>query len=86
MTTDEPKSDESDTPIEENEEAMWPDDGVLLTFVEKASWKQKENTVTEIQKTSTIEEPEGGTGSPTLLPKEDGKAKEKLQKSRVADI
>ena len=86
MMTGEPKSEESDTPVEENEEAMWPEDGVLLTFMEKASWKQKENAVTEIQTTLTIEEPEGGTGSPALFPKEDGKAKEKLQKSRVADI
>ena len=55
-------------------------------FMEKASWKQKENAATEIQTTLTIEEPEGGTGSPTLFPKEDGKAKEKLQKLRVADV
>ena len=86
MTTDEPKSEESDTPVKENEEAMWPEGGVLLTFVEKASQKQKENAATEIQETSTIEEPEGGTGSPTLFPKEDGKTKEELQKSQVADV
>ena len=69
MMTDEPKLEESDTPVEENEEAMWPENGVLLMFVEKASQKQKENAATEIQTTSTIEEPEGGTGSPTLFPK-----------------
>ena len=57
MMTDEPKSEESDTPVEENEEAMWPEGGVLLMFVEKASQKQKENATTEIQATSAIEEP-----------------------------
>ena len=76
MTTDEPRSEESDTPVEENEEAM----------LEKACQKQKENAVTEIQATSTIEEPEGGTGSLTLFPKEDGKAKEELQKPQVEDV
>ena len=86
MTTDEPKSEESDTPVEENKEAMWPEGGVLLTFIEKASQKQKENVVTEIQATSTIEEPEGSTGSPMLLPKEDSKAKEELQKPQVEDV
>ena len=86
MTTDEPKSEESDTPVEENKEAMWPEDGVLLMFMEKASWKQKENTVTEIQATSTKGETEGGTNSPTFFPKEDDKTKEELQKSRVADV
>ena len=69
MMIDEPKLEESDTPVEENKETMWPESGLLLTFVEKASQKQKENTVTEIQATSTIEEPEGGTGSPTSLQK-----------------
>ena len=86
MTTDEPKSEESDTPMEENEEAMLPKGGVLLMFMEKASPKQKVITMTEIQATSTIEEPEGGTGSPTLFPKEDDKAKEELQKLQVADV
>ena len=86
MIMDEPKSEESDTPVEENEEAMWPESGLLLIFVEKASQKQKENAVTEIQTTSTIEEPEGGTGSPMSLPKEDGKAKEELQKLLVTDV
>ena len=78
MTTDKPKSDESDTPVEENEEVMWPEDGVLLKFVEKASQKQKENAVTEIQATSAMEEPEGGIGSLTLFSKEDDKTKEEL--------
>ena len=86
MMTDEPKSEESDTPVEENKEAMWPEGGVLLMFVEKTSRKQKENAVTEIQATSAIEEPEGGTGSPMLFPKEDGKAKEELQKPQVEDV
>ena len=86
MMTDEPKLEESDTPVEENEEVMWPEGGVLLMFVEKASRKQKENTVTEIQATSAIEEPEGGTVSPTLFPTGDGKAKEELKKPQVEDV
>ena len=54
--------------------------------MEKASRKQKQNAVTEIQVTSAIDEPEGGTGSPMLFPKEDGKAKEKLQLPQVEDV
>ena len=65
---------------------MWPEGGVLLMLMEKASRKQKENTTTEIQATSAIEEPEGGSGSPMLFPKEDGKAKEELQKPQVEDV
>ena len=86
MMTEEPKSEESDTPVEENKEAMWPEGGVLLTFMEKVCWKQKENATTETQATSTMEEPERGTGSPKLFPKEDDKTKEELQKSQVADV
>ena len=86
MMTDELRSEESDTPVEENEEAMWPEGGVLLKFVEKASREQKENAVTDIQATSIIEKPKDSTGSLTLFPKEDGKAKEELQKPQVEDI
>ena len=86
MTTDEPRSEESDTPVEENEEVMWPEGGVLLTFVEKASRKQKENIATEIQVTPTIEEPEGGTVSSTLFPTGDDKANEKLLKPPLEDV
>ena len=86
MMTDEPKSEESDTPVEENEEATWPEGGVLLTFVEKASRKQKENVATEIQATPAIEELEGGTVSSMLFPTGDGKAKEELQKPQVEDM
>ena len=86
MTTDEPRSEESDTPVEENEEVMWPEGGVLLTFVEKASQKQKENIATEIQATPAIEEPEGGTVSSTLFPTGDDKAKEELLKPQVKDM
>ena len=86
MTTDEPRSGESDTPVEKNEEAMWPEGGVLLKFVKKASQEQKENTVIEIQATSVIEEPKGSTGSLTLFTEEDGKAKEELQKPQIVDI
>ena len=86
MTTDEPKSEESDTPVEENKEAMWPEGGVLLKFVEKANWKQKENVEMEIQATPEIEELEGGTVSSMLCSAGDGKAKEELQKLQVEDM
>ena len=86
MMTDEPRSEESDTPVEENEEAIWPEDGVLLTFMEKASRKQKENIVAEKQATPAIEEPEGGTVSSTLFPTGDDKAKEELLKPQVEDM
>ena len=86
MMTDEPKSGESDTPVEKNKEAMWPEGGASLKFVEKASREQKENTVPEIQAKSIIEEPKDGTGSLTLFPKEDSKAKEELQKPQIEDI
>ena len=69
MMTDKPKSEESDTPVQKNEEVMWPEDGVLLKFVEKTSRKQKENAVTEIQATSAMKETEGGIGSLTLFSK-----------------
>ena len=84
--TDEPRLEESDIPVEENEEAMWAEDGVLVKFMEKASQEQKENAVTGIQATSAIEEPKGGTGSLTLCPKEDSKAKQELHKPKVEDI
>ena len=86
MMTDEPRSEESDTPVEENKEAMWPEGGILLTFVEKASRKQKENIATEIQVTPAIEEPEGGTVSSTLFPTGDDKANEKLLKPPLEDV
>ena len=86
MMTDGPKSEESDTPVEEKKEVMWPEGGVLLTFIKKASQKQKENVATEIQATSTIEELEGGIISSTLFPTGDGKAKEELQKPQVEDV
>ena len=35
IVTAETKTKESDTPVEENEEAMLPEDGILLTYMEK---------------------------------------------------
>ena len=37
IVTAETKTEESDTPVEENEEAMLLEDGILLTYVEKQS-------------------------------------------------
>ena len=42
IETTETKAEESDTPVEENREAMLPVDGILLTYVEKQCWKNNE--------------------------------------------
>ena len=41
MVTSENKTEESDTPVEENKEAMLPEDGILWTYVEKQSETDK---------------------------------------------
>ena len=43
ILTTETKAEESDTPVEENEEAMLPEDGILLMYVEKLSGKNSKN-------------------------------------------
>ena len=48
IVTTETKTEESDTPFEENEEAMLPEDGILLTYMEKQSWENKETEMAEI--------------------------------------
>ena len=47
ILTTETKAEESDTPVEENKEAMLPEDGILLTYVEKQSGKNKETETAE---------------------------------------
>ena len=41
MVTSETKTEETDTPVEENEEAMLPEDRISLTYVEKQSGTNK---------------------------------------------
>ena len=65
---------------------MLPEGGVLLTFVEKVSWKQKENIATEIQVKTAIGIPKGGVVSSTLCPTGDDKANETLLKRRLEDV
>ena len=48
IVTSENKTEERDTPIEENEEAMLPEDGIFLMYVEKESCTNKETETAEI--------------------------------------
>ena len=86
MTIGRPESDVNDTPVEEDKEAMLPEDGALLTFMVKTKQEQKETATAEIQVALTMEETEGDAGSPKLCPTKDGKTDEKLQKLRIADV
>ena len=49
IVASETKTKGSDSPVEENEEAMLLEDGILLTYVEKQSCTNKETETTEIQ-------------------------------------
>ena len=86
IVTAETKTEESDTPVEENEEAMLPEDGILLTYVEKQSWTNKETEIAEIQTTPIAEVPECDADNWTPIPRDDDEISEKSQKSRVEDI
>ena len=79
IETTETKSEESDMPIEENEEAMLPEDGILLTYVEKQSWKNKETEMAENQTILITEVPECGVE--ILMPRDDDEISKKSQKS-----
>ena len=48
IATAETKTDESDTRVEENEEAILPEDGILLTYVEKQSCTNEETETTKV--------------------------------------
>ena len=86
IVTSKTKTKESDTPVEENKEAMLPEDGILLTYVEKQSWTNKETETAEIRTTPIAEVPACDADNWTPTPKEDDKISEKSQKSRVEDI
>ena len=80
----ETKAEESDTPIEENEKAMLPEDGILLMYVEKKNWKNNETEMADNQIIATTEVPECGADIP--MPRDDDEISKKSQKSRVEDI
>ena len=86
MVTSETKTEESDIPVEENKEAMLPEDGILLTYVEKQSRTDKKTELAEIQATPIAEIPASDADSWTTTPRQVDKISEKLQKSRVEDI
>ena len=50
IETTEAKAEESNMPVEENKEAMLPEDSILLIYIEKQSWKNNETemAVTEV--------------------------------------
>ena len=84
--TTETKFEESDTPVEENKEDMLPEDGILLTYVEKLSCKNKETEMAEIRATPIAEVPECEWDIPMPMPGDDDKISEKPQKSRVENL
>ena len=79
IETTETKAEESDTPVEENEEAMLPEAGILLTYIEKQSGKNKETEMAENLTIPITEVPECNVD--ILMPRDDDKSSEKLQKS-----
>ena len=84
IETTEIKAEESDMPVEENEKVMLPEDGILLTYVEKQSWKNKEMEFAEIRTISITDVPECDVDIPT--PRNDDEISEKSQKPQVEDI
>ena len=81
MVTSETKTKESDTPVEENEEAMLPEDGILLMYVEKQSETDKKTESAEIQATPIAEIPASDEDNWTLMPRQVDEISKKLQKS-----
>ena len=75
------KTDESDTPVEENEEAILPEDGILLTYVRKQSCTNEETETPKGRTTSKAEVPECNADNWTQVPRDDYETSEKLQKS-----
>ena len=84
IETTETKAEESDTPVEENEEAMLPEDGILLTYIEKQNWKNDETEMADNRIIAITEVPECGDDIQTS--RDDDEISEKSQKSRVEDI
>ena len=81
IVTAETKTDESDTLVEEKEEAILPEDGILLTYVENRSCTNEETETTKVRTTSKVEVPECDADNWTQVPRDDYKTREKSQKS-----
>ena len=79
IETTEIKAEESDMPVEENEEAMLPEDGILLTYIEKQSWKNKETETTGNQTIPITEVPKCGADIQT--PRDDDEISKNWQKT-----
>ena len=86
MVTSETKTKENDTPVEENEEAMLPEDGILLTYVEKQSETDKKTETAEIQATPIAEISASDADNWTPMPRQVDEISEKSQKSQVEDV
>ena len=85
----EAKFQESNTPVEENEEAMLPEDGILLTYTEKQSWKNNEMEVGDNLIMPVTEVPEYSADIPMSRDNDEiSKNSQKSQetKERIEDI
>ena len=71
-------------PVEENEEAMLPEDGILLTYVAKQSWKNNATEMVDDQTIPITEVPE--CSADILMSRDDGEISKKSQKSRVENV
>ena len=86
IVASETKTKESDIPVEENEEAMLLEDGILLTYVEKQSCTNKEAETAEIRTTPIAEVPACNADNWTPMSREVDDISEKSQKSQAEDI
>ena len=79
IETTEANTQKSDTPMEENEEAMLPENGILLTYVEKQSWKNNEMEMADNLIRPVTEIPKYSVDIP--ISKDNDEISEKSQKS-----
>ena len=86
MITSETKTGKSNTPVEENEEAMLPEDGILLTYVEKQSGTDRKTELAEIQATPIAEISASDADNWTPTPRQVDEISKKSQKSQVEDF
>ena len=75
------KTNESDTPVEENEEAILPEDGILLTYVEKQSCTNEETETIKVRTTLKVKVPERDADNWSQAPRDGYETSEKSQKS-----
>ena len=71
-------------PVEENEEAMLPEDGILLTYVAKQSWKNNSTEMVDNQTIPITEVPE--CSADILMSRDDDEISKKPQKSQVENV